>query len=453
MKKYIVLSTVAMSFVAAASLNAADDVSSMFSEGKASGQIREFSISRSVDRSAAADYTRHANAIGGYLKYETASLSGLSLGAAFYTTHGFLNESKKTDYNQVDPTLLGENNENYTMLGEAYIQYKTGNTTFKGGRQKLVTPMLADDDARMLPNLFEAYVLTNKDIANTTLTLGHVTKFAQGTFGRAYDANLNHANAVLSTTAGYSYVDSRNQVGSFNNVGTYAFGEKTDGITMAAASYTGIANLKLDLWDYYAHDIMNIIYGEANYSWKCLVSDALKPYAAVQIIKEDSVGDEFGGDIDSTYAAAKFGVKVQNFDLSLAYSKTDNNDAANNNGNLKDAVVSPWGGMPAYTQGMVTRHMFLAGTDAAKVALSYNFKDLGANVLATLYYANFNMAANNGYTYGDAKENGFDIIYNPSIVKNLQLRLRANYADDFNIASTGATTSWDEYRFIANYNF
>ena len=447
MKKYIALSAVAMSFVAAASLNAADDINSMFSEGKVSGQIREFTISRSVELSAGADYTRHANAIGGYLKYETASLSGLSLGAAFYTTYGFLNESKKTDYNQVDPTLFGENNENYSMLGEAYIQYKTGNTLFKGGRQKLVTPMLADDDARMLPNLFEAYVLTNKDIANTTLTLGHVTKFAQGTFGRTYNAGL------LAATAGYSHEDSRNQVGSFTNVGTYAFDEKTDGITMAAASYTGIANLKLDLWDYYAHDIMNIIYGEANFSWKCLITDALKPYAAVQIIKEDAVGDEFAGDIDSMYVAGKFGVKVQNFDLSFAYSKTDNNDATNNNGFLQDAVVSPWGGMPAYTQGMVTRHMFLAGTDAAKVAATYNFKDLGANVLATLYYANFNMAANNGYTYGDAKESGFDVIYNPSIVKNLQLRLRANYADDFNVATSGATTSWDEYRFIANYNF
>ncbi len=453
MNKKVILSTATIALLSLSNLSAADDLSGMFSGGKANGQIREFSISRSVERSAATDYTRNANAIGGYLKYETADFKGLSFGSAFYTTNGFLNDSNKKDYTEVDPTLLGKYNENYSMLGEAFIQYKMANTTFKAGRQKLDTPMLGSDDARMLPNLFEAYVLTNKDIANTTLTLGHVTKFAQGTFGRAYDANLNHANAVLSTTAGYSYVDSRNQVGSFNNVGTYAFGEKTDGITMAAASYTGIANLKLDLWDYYAHDIMNIIYGEANYSWKCLVSDALKPYAAVQIIKEDSVGDEFGGDIDSTYAAAKFGVKVQNFDLSLAYSKTDNNDAANNNGNLKDAVVSPWGGMPAYTQGMVTRHMFLAGTDATKVALSYNFKDLGANVLATIYYANFNMAANNGYTYGDAKENGFDVIYNPSIVKNLQLRLRANYADDFSVNASGATTSWDEYRFIANYNF
>ncbi|MDD5399916.1 MAG: porin, partial [Sulfurimonas sp.] len=69
------------------------------------------------------------------------------------------------------------------------------------------------------------------------------------------------------------------------------------------------------------------------------------------------------------------------------------------------------------------------------------------------YYAKFDMAKYNGYTYDNASESGFDIIYNPSIVKNLQLRLRANYANDFNVNAAGATTSWDEYRFIANYNF
>jgi len=168
------------------SANAAEDLKSMFSEGKVSGQIREFSISRSVDVSdpAKSDYTRDANAIGGHLKFETADYKGLSFGTALYTTNGFLNDTPKDDYTKVDPTLLGKDNDSYSILGEAYLQYKYANTTFKGGRQKLDTPLAGSDDARMLPNLFEAYVLTNTDIANTTLVVAHVTKFAQGTFGR-----------------------------------------------------------------------------------------------------------------------------------------------------------------------------------------------------------------------------------------------------------------------------
>lgn len=450
MKKQLVLSIAAISFVSAASLNAADDINTMFSEGKVSGQARMFYIDREYQGSAGTRTHRGSTAIGGYLKYETASLEGFNLGAAFYTTN------KIDSRNTVDQTLLGQDNENYTMLGEAYVEYKNANTSFKGGRQKLMTPMLGDDDARMIPNLFEAYVLTNKDISNTTLTLGHVTKFAQGTFGRVYSATpiASNANKLLSATSGYSYVDSLDQTGEFANVGTYAFGESTDGITMASATYTGIENLKLTLWDYYAHDIMNMVYAEANFSWKCLITDMIKPYAGVQVIKEDSVGDEFGGDIDSTYAAAKFGFKVQNLDLSFAYSKTGENSATElADGGLANATVSPWGGMPAYTQGMVTRHMFMAGTAASKVAATYNFKDMGANLTTTAYYAEFDMDENSGYGIErTASESGFDAIYNVQSVKNLQLRLRGNFTRGF-AESIAGKTGWNEYRFIANYNF
>ncbi|MEK6658625.1 MAG: OprD family outer membrane porin, partial [Campylobacterota bacterium] len=437
------MSTVTIGLLGSLNVNAAEDLNGMFAQGKASGQIREFSISRSVDRSAATDYTRKANAVGGYLKYETADYSGLSFGAAFYTTNGFLNDTPKTDYTQVDPTLLGKNNENYSMLGEAFIQYKAANTTFKAGRQKLDTPMLGSDDARMLPNLFEAYVLTNKDIANTTLTAAHVTKFAQGTFGRAYGTG-----GILGSTAGYSSWDALNQVGEFKNMGTYAVNKSTDGVSILSATYAMDKTLKVQLWDYYAHDIMNTIYGQADLSWKCLATDMVKPSLSIQMIKENEIGDDLMGKIDSFYWAAKFDAKIQNFTASIAYSQTGENGSTDTA--AQNAIVSPWGGMPAFTQGMVTRHMFLAGTDAMKISGTYDFKDLGANVVATIYYANFDMADYNGYSYNDASESGFDIIYNPSMVKNLQLRLRANYADDFNVNAAGATTSWDEYRFIAN---
>jgi len=443
MKKEIALSIAAIGVVVSTTaLGAAEDLNTMFSEGEASGQLRMFYIDREYQGSAGVKTHRGATAIGGHLKYETAEVNGFSLGAAFYTTNEV--DSRST----VDPTLFGKNDDGYSILGEAYLQYRYKNTTFKGGRQKLKTPMLGDDDARMIPNLFEAYVLSNKDIADTTLTLGHVTKFAQGTFGRTYSGGL------LSATSGYSYVDSKNHVGSFTNVGTYAFDEKTDGITMASVVYTGIKNLKLQLWDYYAHDIMNIVYGEANYSWNCLVSDALKPYAGLQVIKEDSVGDEFGGEIDSVYAAAKLGFKAGNFNLSFAYSKTDKNSAAElASGGVANAIITPWGGMPAYTQGMVTRHMFIAGTDALKAAASYSFKDTGMNLMTTAYYTEFDMDANSGYgVERTASEAGFDAIYYPAALKDLQLRLRGNFPRAYAGTASGKT-GWNEYRFIVNYNF
>ncbi len=441
---------------ASASLMAAEE-SNIFANGKVSGQIREFSISRSVEDTrplagaVGKDYTRKANAIGGYLKYDTGAWNGLSFGAAFYTTNGFLLRDNKTNYNEVDPTLLGKNNDSYSLLGEAYVQYKNGNTTFKGGRQKLDTPLAGSDDARMLPNLFEAYVLSNTDIKDTTLIAAQVTKFAQGTFGRAYAASPSiNNNSVLSVTSGYSLIDSRNQTGDFTNMGSYAIGDSTSGVTAVAAIYSGIPGLKLQLWDYYAYDILNAVYAEANYSQSL---GSVTPYISAQYINERDVGNNNmpNSKVKSDFTAAKVGVKVANFDVYAAVSHNSKDTSTAANG----GTISPWGGMPAYTQGMVTRHQFMAGTDAWKLSAAYDWKDFGTNLTTSIYYASFNMDALNGYSANHewtAKESGFDIAFTPQAVKNLQLKLRANFADDFYQSTTGSV-SWNEYRFIANYNF
>jgi hypothetical protein len=425
----------------------------MFSEGKTSGQIRMFWVDREYQGTAGNKTHRDATAVGGFLKFETAAYEGLSLGTAFYTSNGLFLQSPRDDYKQVDMTLLGPDNENINMVGELYAQYKRGNTVVKGGRQKLDTPMAGSDDARMTPNLFEAYLVINRDIPDTTIIAGHVTKFAQGSFGRVYNHTAASPNTakMLSVTSGYSYVDSLNHTARFENMGTYALGRSNDGVSVISATYTGIENLKLQIWNYYAHDIANIIYGEANLGWKCLVSDAVKPSAGVQVIKQNDVGDSYAGDIDSLYVAGKFGFNVANFDLSFAYSQSGKNKTGESP--LKNAIITPWGGMPAYTQGMVTRHMFLAGTKAAKIAGGYNFKELGANLTTSAYYTEFDMDKNSGYGIArTASEAGFDAIYNPEAVKNLQLRFRGNFPRTFAENSAG-TTGWSEYRFIANYNF
>ncbi|OHD91705.1 MAG: hypothetical protein A2552_06950 [Sulfuricurvum sp. RIFOXYD2_FULL_44_160] len=447
--------TVSLSLLASAlvvNAMAADSLESMFKEGKASGQIRAFYIDRDYDGyTNATSVHRNATAIGGYLKYETGAWNGLNLGSAFYTTNGLFLKDKTTttgaDNPEVDPTLLGKSNESTTYLGEAYVQYKNGNTTFKGGRQKLDTPMAGSDDARMLPNLFEAYVLSNTDVKDTTLIAAHVTKFAQGSFGRVYNGG------VLSVTSGYSLVDSKTHVGEFVDMGTYAIGENTGGVSVAAAIYSGVPGLKLQLWDYYAHDILNAIYAEANYGWS--YASGVAPYVAAQWISERDVGTNSLAalnKVESDFVGAKIGVKVANCDLSVAAShNTKDSDAA-----IGGGTISPWGGMPAYTQGMVTRHQFMAGTDAWKVAAAYDWKDYGVNLNTGVYYVEYDMDPLNGYSNAaasdESSESGFDIIYNPQAVKNLQLRLRANYARDFQ-ETTAGDVSWDEYRVIANYNF
>lgn len=446
MKKTVLLSVVASTMIMAGGdikpmepvVEAETEVSSemtladAFANGKVSGQIRAFYITR--DRSGAAgdlQTDRDALAAGGHLKYETAPYHGFTLGTAFYTTNAILGLNKSGD-DERNPTLFGEDKKGYSILGEIYLNYKTGNTNIKVGRQKLNTPLAGADDARMLPNLFEAAVVSNTDIADTTLIGAHITKFAAGTFSNAYGSN------ALSLHSGYGL---NNISGEFLNAGEYAVGEDTDGVTAIAAIYTGIDGVKLQAWDYYAHDILNAVYLQADASWNCLVSDSVKPFASAQYITQSEVGDAFAGDVDSQYWGVKAGAGVGNFKGYVAYSATDDSDGATNGG-----IITPWGGMPAFTQGMVTRHQFFADTTTTKVAGTYNFKDLGLK--ATGYYAKYDVGAANAVTGTafEAEEAGFDFIYQAS--KELQLRFRGNFPTDF-----VPGLDWTEYRFIANYNF
>lgn len=451
-RRTITTLTTACLCAAALPAQAADTFGGMFAGGKIGGQLREFTISRAYSdtRPAAGnDYTRWANALGGYVKYETAEAGGLSLGGAFYGTYGFLLHSDGADDRKVDPTLLGKDNGSYGFLGEAFLQYRHDKTRVKVGRQRLDTPLAGSDDYRMLPNLFEAGVVSYDGIENLTLVAAHVTRFAQGTFGRAFNAGAGGGNAVLSVTSGYSLTDSRDRAGRFVGMGEYAIGEDTGGVTFAGATYTGIEGLKLQAWDYYAHDILNAVYAEAVYA--PAVSGGIAPYAGVQYIRQNDVGENrVIGKVNSEYQGAKIGVKAAGFDLYGALSRNGKDAKAAANG----GTLSPWGGIPAYTQAMVTRHQFLAGTEVWKIAGTYNWKDHGLDLKTILHYSSSAMDRLNGYSADHAwtaKESGADFIYVPEEAKALQLRFRANHAEDFYENAAGSV-GWDEYRLIVNYD-
>ena len=443
MNKSVVKIATTLGLLSSVALHAADDLSSMFSEGKVSGEIRAFYINR--DDTTKSD-NQVATALGGHLKYETEAYNGLSLGAAFYTTNRILRGLESANSALLNTTLVKNDGSSYSLLGEAYVAYNAENlgskTVFKLGRQKLNTPLAGTDDARMLPTLFEAYLLQNNDISDTTIVLAHITKVAPGSFANAYNGG------IVGATAGYSAIagNTAQYQGEFTNVGTWAAGKSTSGVTTLGITYKN-DTIKFQAWDYYAFDLLNALYLQADFKWNSFITESIKPFASVQYIKEDDIGSAYLGKVDSNFYAAKVGAKISGLTAYIAYSEQSSADNTANA--LENSTITPWGGMPAFTQGMVTRHMFLAGTKTTKVAATYNFKEHGLNLSATGYYTSFDMDNNSGFgTERTAAEPGFDVKYYPSAVKNLQLRLRGNFPDDF-----GNNRDWDEYRFIASYKF
>jgi len=401
--------------------------------GTFSGQFRTFYIDRTY--SGILENNRNSLNTGGYAGYDTRSFSGLSFGVKVYGTYGAeIHGSPLTSANY-DPSLFGDDFDSYAFVGQAYLNYSIANTAIKIGRQRLDTPLAGADDARMLPNLFEAVVLSNTDIENTTLIAAHVTKESVGTFGNVY----GEAGA-LSLQSGYGLGYKLGTSGEFATMGEIALGEGTDtaGVTAVAAIYSD-GGLKLQAWDYYAYDILNAIYLQADYKFDWLTASA-------QYINQTDTGDALAGEVDSNFVAIKLGTSYKNFSGYIAYSTTGSSDGSMNGG-----ILSPWGGMPAFTQAMATRHQFFADTDTTKVVASYNFKDSGLDIKASIYYVDFDIGAENSYVNGtawSASESGFDVQYSVAQVEGLNLRFRGNFPTDFKPGM-----DWAEYRFIVNYNF
>lgn len=451
MRRYVALSVVVSAvLMAGGEIAPVESVVAVKAEevdyGEVFGQFRTFYVDRTY--SGGINNNRNALASGGYIGYKSPDFNGFTAVVAAYGTYGFNMHDEDLDGGgsaSYDPSLTGRDGENYAFIGQAYLNYTFGNTDIKVGRQRLDTPLAGADDVRMLPNLFEAAVLSNTDIEDTTLILAHVTRETTGTFSNIYDDNY-----PLGIVSGYGAGTTLAQSGDFVDMGVVALGEgnNTDGVTVGAVIYKGIDNLSLQAWDYYAHDILNAIYLQADYGWKCFLNEDVKMKASAQYIGQSDVGGSLAGKVDSDYWGVKLGASSGALSAYVAYSQTGDSD-----GFMDGGILTPWGGMPAFTQAMVARHQFFADTDTWKVAATYKLNDiLDVDVKASVYYTEFDVGVNSSdYARGlKSTEPGFDIQYQAT--KDLNLRFRGNFPNDFGYKD-GVPFDWDEYRVIVNYNF
>lgn len=392
---------------------AANDLESAFKESKVMGQFRAFYIDRDYDV-ANSKGDRSAFAIGGKFGFETAAVNGLKFGIMAYSTNG-INTNRMNGANpHLDPSLFGKDRKSVTYIGQLYLDYKYQNTTVKIGRQEINTPMAGMDDARMLPNLFEGALITNKDIPKTTIIAGHFWNMAYGTFANAYSAC-----SYLGLQSGYGcggyttqQVPGKYDTGNFLNMGKQAIGKANAGVSVIAAIYEGIPNLKLQAWDYYAWDMLNILYLQGDYTLK--LSD-VKTTLSAQYINETNVGNNIKNVFGKEVGANLFGAKVnfnipmpvvENFNLYAAYSQTGKDEGKLLNGGL----ITPWGGTPGFVQGTVTRLGYVADTSAWKVGTSF---DIIKGLNLHLAYSYFNVGSKAVYSSRthDASETNWDLTW------------------------------------------
>lgn len=324
-------------------------------------------------------------ALGGKLHIETTSWNGLSVGASFYTTNSI------HKYEGAGLPFFDSKQHSYSILGETYVKGRWANTSIKIGRQEIETPFAESDDIGMIPNTFEAIVLKNTDILDTTLFLAQLQRWS------GIDSDTHETFNALNGN---------------------------DGVQVLGISYEGLKNTTLSGWYYHIKDTVAVGYLEANYEGgNDTFSYGLGLQYSLQDYEDNTKSTIYG-------AIASFGLNCTGLTASIAYNNIDGRAADNF-----------FGGGPFFTNA---EHHTLseAGKEGESILYGLEWDASSVGVDGIVLSAHFNTHTNAGYD--NTKE--YDIIASYDYSNNLNFTAIYSDIDDEQDAFTNL-------RVFANYSF
>ena len=318
---------------------------------------------------------------------------------------------------------------------QAYLTYGFGNTNIKVGRQllpKALSPFAFSEGWNVFKNSFEAALVVNTDITDTTLVGAYVWR-SNPTLG-----NLNDF-ADISAVGGAAVAE--------------------DGVWMLTAQNKSIDKLTLTGTWYIAPEMVlglddvNVLWGDAKYGF------GEDMYGLVLGVQGGTVMLDTAGLEDTTAWGAKIGGNFDLFDASIAYSSVD--DGTANIENLGTNVKTPLYTQMIFNQNTIKRDsdtvVVRAGVKAlgGKFGVAYAYSDLGATALPAVA----------GLAGGEGEYSELDVTYKVK-VWNDSTTLFAGwvYQDDDRMdglvitnPDTGAETIYDGtqnmIRLWGRYNF
>lgn len=355
------------------------------------------------DRDREKTHDSQAWTYGGSLEYNSGWWQdSLQIGASIYTSQKIVGSENK------DGTLLLKPGQHgFVTLGEAYLVARlTKNLTAKVFRQTLNLPYLNKQDSRMVPNTFEAYILTHPE-SSLKWIVGYVRKMKKRNSDK------------------FEYMSQVAGVG-----GTHK------GLALVGARYSITEHTDIGAINYFTEDYMNTFYTEGNHVF--FPNNEIPVQLSLQYTNQQSTGSEIRGNFDTYSVGGKVSMSYQSLVLTAAATSTGKNSG----------LQKPFGGTPSFLSIMV-EDFDRAGENAWLIGLSYHFKRLGLDGLsAYTNYAYGNTPDSGSIASPDQSEWDITVDYKPqkSLFNGLWLRLRR--------ASVNRNNSGEDltdYRVILNY--
>ena len=329
---------------------------------------------------------------------------------------------------------------NSAEFTQAYLTYGIGNTSIKVGRQllpKSLSPFAFSEGWNVFKNTFDAALIVNTDITDTTLvgayvhrsnsSLGNLGNFDELSAAAYFDAD---GDGFTDKVVGAAIADS--------------------GVWMLTAQNKSIENLTLTGSWYYAPEMVlglddvHVLWADAKYGF------GEDMYGLVLGVQGGTTLLDTAGLEDTTAFGAKIGGNFNMFDASIAYSSVD--DGTVSIENLGTNVKTPLYTQMVFNQNSIKRDsdtiVVRAGMKAlgGKFGVAYGYSDLGATALDAVTYGK-------GIT-GSGEYSELDLTYKTKVFNDSTTLFAAYvYQDSTFDDVTVSDVSQNMLRFWARYNF
>jgi hypothetical protein len=217
---------------------------------------------------------------GGRLGIETGEFHGFRLKAAGYTTSDF--GLRDSDPRKTDAFMFDVNKKPYSILGEAQLDYRHGNTTLIAGRQEFFSPIINSYEYRIIPNLFEAVTLKHR-LADSTATIAYVSQMSglDGLVSFSKFRSMSQQAYLSMKVDGAQKLD--------------AAGGDTLDVSRVVGHHgvlvVGIADDKsqrYQIWNFYNPEVLNTLYLDGR--WQQALTPALNATIEGQTYRVNEVG-------------------------------------------------------------------------------------------------------------------------------------------------------------------
>jgi len=364
-------------------INASESLSNERDYGDISGLLRFYYIFEPsyVKSGRANDYKIDGSVIGGHIGYISPTINNLGVATTlYYTQDTGLNETNDIDTMMAAGRFFTKDYSAKAILGELSLFYKDDNHHIILGRQKINSP-LTNSIVTYMPNMFEALYYTNTQLDEFKFTLLHIDKMAYGTRTPVEFGLIGEATRTAG--ASQSALDSRGKFLSIEQQLLANTTVDTNGATGFALRNTSLKNTTINIWDFYAYDIINSLYLDVIYKNKYNNLD----YAlSGQYLNVRSVGKNLASAWLDNSSANLIGLK-----LSIDYENISAYVAYNHSGDGK--ILNIFGGDPAYTSSFFSRNAYRANVDAYKIGAVVRLKD---NFKIIASYANYGKSSTMG---------------------------------------------------------